>query len=200
MVLVRRALAFPFYLLAFVLHLLTALLTILAQKIAGEDPRALKRSDRWIIAVSCAVALSAIPAWVASRPGPVTDLTRLAPRPPIDFSKAVVNYSPETLAQVKPLIRLTACIYAERAIKQWLDPEGIGFEPCGDGGRNTTKLDNNLIDVTVSGTATVGTTKRPFVVTLQHNPISTDEDGFVTTDIQIDGAEAKGQLACAGPQ
>ena len=95
-----------------------------------------------------------------------------------------------------------ACVYAQRTIKQWLDPERIGFEPCGDGGKNTTTLADNLIDVTVSGMATVGTAKRPFTVTLQHNPISTDEDGFITTDIQVDGEEApaQAQLACALPQ
>jgi hypothetical protein len=195
---VRRVLAFPFYLIAFVLHLLTALFTILAQKIAGDDIRTINRRDRWTNAVLCAVALCSIPAWFASRPERASDYTRLAPRPEMDFSGAVVNYSEAQLPQIKSLIRLTACIYAQRAVRQWLEPATVSFAPCADGGQNTTTLADNLIDAIVSGTATVRNTQRPFTVTLQHNPPSTDDDGFITRDIQIDAGEA--QMACAGTQ
>jgi hypothetical protein len=102
----------------------------------------------------------------------------------MDFSAAMVSYPDAQLPAIKSLIRLTACVYAERAVKQWLDPAKVAFAPCADGGENTITLADNLIDATVSGVATVGGAQRPFTVTLQHNPPSTDDDGFITRDIR----------------
>lgn len=194
----RRALAFPFYLTAFILHLLTALFTIFAQKIAG-DTAPPSRHEKWAVVAVCTVALAAIPTWVASRPTPAIDYIRLAPRPPMDFSGVAVNYPEAQLPGIKSLIRLSACIYAERALRQWLEPAtAISFAPCADGGENATTLADNLIDAQVSGTAMVGNIKRPFVVALQHNPISTDDDGFITRDIKIEQADT--QVVCAAAQ
>jgi hypothetical protein len=48
---VRRALAFPFYLIAFVLHLLTAFFAILAQKIAGDESEPSRKTHIILISV-----------------------------------------------------------------------------------------------------------------------------------------------------
>ena len=61
----------------------------------------------------------------------------------------------------------------------------VSFSPCG-GGAVVAALDDNLIDVVVSGIATAGAIERPFTVTLQHYPPSTSENGFITRSIQID--------------
>ena len=198
MVLLRHALAFPFYLLAFVFHLLTALFTIAAQKIAGDEPGSLRRHEVLSVGTVCLVAIAAIPVGVLSRPVPTVDETRLVPQTPMDFRGAKANFTPDQIIWAKPLIRLTACIFAERVIRHQLDPAVVSFAPCGDGGNIKTTLDDNFIDVTISGTAHVGASERPFTVTLQHYPPSTDEDGFIATDIQITPGET--QVSCASDQ
>jgi hypothetical protein len=116
----------------------------------------------------------------------------------MDFSRVVVNYSEAELPEIKSLIRLSACLYAERALKQWMFPERAQFTACGDGGRNKVVVDETLIDVSVSGITFAGTTARPFIVTLEHNPISTDEEGFITRHIHIEDGETRSRVLSIG--
>ena len=113
------------------------------------------------------------------------DVSRFAPQAAMDYRAVKAEFTPEQLAWIKPLIRLTACIFAENAIRHKLEPMPVSFSPCGGGAVHAT-LDDNLIDVVVSGIATAGAIERPFTVTLQHYPSSTDENGFITLSIQID--------------
>jgi hypothetical protein len=195
MKLIRNTLAFPFYFVAFVLHLLCAAFTVMAQKIAGDEPETLQRHEMLSVGLVCALAIAAILVWALSRPAPAVDLTRLVPQTPMDFRGARPNFTSEQLVWAKPLIRLTACIFAERAIRHYLDPATVSFAACGDGGKIETTLDDNFIDMTVSGIAHVEKDDRPFKVILQHYPPSTDEDGFIPTDIQIN--TDKIQISCA---
>lgn len=190
----RNAVAFPFYLLALLFHLLTALFTVIAQKIAGDESEPSRRTEAVSLATTAVLAIVAVPAWVASNP-PAIDWSRLTPQQPMDYRAAKAGFTPEQTVWVKPRIRLTACTFAEKAVRHLLEPMPVGFKPCGDGGGVRTVLDDNLIDVVVSGVATIGEkTERPFTVTLQHNPPSTDEDGFVVMAIDIgsDGVLASG--------
>jgi hypothetical protein len=61
---VRRALAFPFYLIAFVLHLLTAFFAIIAQKIAGDESEPSRKTDIILSSVLCIAVVSTVPLWV----------------------------------------------------------------------------------------------------------------------------------------
>jgi hypothetical protein len=181
---VRSTLAFPFYVLAFVFHLLTALFTVIAQKIAGEEsgpPRRKKTVSHVIVA---AFVIAAAPVLVSLNP-PAMDVSRLAPQAAMDYRAVKAEFTPEQLAWIKPLIRLTACIFAENAIRHKLEPMPVSFSPCGGGAVHAT-LDDNLIDVVVSGIATAGAIERPFTVTLQHYPPSTNENGFIALSIQTD--------------
>jgi hypothetical protein len=188
----RNIVAFPFYLLALLFHLLTALFTAIAQKIAGDE----SEPSRWHEAVSLVTIAVLTTAWVASNP-PLVDRSRLTPQQPIDYRGTKVEFTPEQTVWVKSTIRLTACTFAEKAVRHHLEPSPVGFAPCGDGGGVQTVLDDNLIDVVVSGVATVGEKiERPFRVTLQHNPPSTDEDGFVVMAIDLDRDAV---LASGGP-
>jgi hypothetical protein len=42
---IRRALAFPLYCIAFVLHLMTAMMTVISAKVAGDDDIDVRPSD-----------------------------------------------------------------------------------------------------------------------------------------------------------
>ncbi len=181
----RNAVAFPFYLLALLFHLLTALFTVIAQKIAGDESEPPQRYVTVSLVALAVLAISAVTAWVALNP-PVADWSRLVPQQPVDYRGAKAEFAPEQAGWVKSVIRLTACTFAERAVRHRLEPVPVGFAPCGDGGGVQTKLDDNLIDVVVSGVATVGEIKRPFRVTLQHYPPSIDEDGFLVIAINLD--------------
>jgi len=113
----------------------------------------------------------------------------------MDYRGAKVSFEPGQMAWVKATIRQTACTFAEKAVRHRLEPTPVGFAPCGDGGGIQTILDDNLIDVVVSGVATVGQKiARPFTVTLQHYPPSVDEDGFVVLAIDLgsDGVQVSG--------
>ena len=181
----RNVVAFPFYVLALIFHLLTALFTAIAQKIAGDESEPSRRQEAVSVVTIAVLMMAATTAWVASNP-PATDWSRLTPQQPMDYRGAKAGFTPEQTLWVKPRIRMTACTFAEKAVRHRLEPMPVGFAPCGDGGGVQTVLDDNLIDVVVSGVATVDEkVERPFTVTLQHYPPSTDEDGFLVLGIDL---------------
>jgi hypothetical protein len=190
---VRNVVAFPFYLLAMVLHLLTAFFTVVAQKIAGDESEPPRRQTASLVTIAV-IAIAAVTAWFASNP-PAVDWSRLTPQAPMDFSGAKASFEPGQMAWVKSIVRQTACILAEKAVRHRLEPTPVAFAPCGDGGGIQTVLDDNLIDVVVSGVAIINEkTERPFRVTMQHYPPSIDEDGFLvlTIDLDTDGIQVSG--------
>jgi hypothetical protein len=190
----RNVVAFPFYVLALVFHLLTALLTAIAQKIAGDESEPSRRQEAASLVTVAVLAIVAVPAWVASNP-PAIDWSRLTPKQPMDYRAAKAGFTPEQMVWVRSLIRLTACTFAEKAVRHRVEPMPVGFAPCGDRGGIQTILADNLIDVVVSGVATIGEKiERPFKVTLQHYPPSIDEDGFliIAIDLDTDGVQVSG--------
>jgi hypothetical protein len=188
---IRNVVAFPFYLLAMVFHLLTAFFTVVAQKIAGDEPEPPRRQTASLVTIAV-IAIAAATAWFASNP-PAVDWSRLTPQHPMDYRGAKASFEPGQMPWVKSIVRQTACIFAENAVRHRLEPTPVGFAPCGDGGGIQTELDDNLIDVVVSGVATIGEkTERPFKVTMQHYPPSIDEDGFLILTIDLDGIQVTG--------
>jgi hypothetical protein len=190
---IRNVVAFPFYLLAIVFHLLTRFFTVVAQKIAGDESEPPRRQTASLVTIAV-IAIAAVTAWFASNP-PAVDWSRLTPQAPMDFRGAKASFEPGQMASVKSIIRQTACVFAEKAVRHRLEPTPVGFAPCGDGGGIQTVLDDNLIDVVVSGVAIIDEkTERPFRVTMQHYPPSVDEDGFLilTIDLDTDGIQVSG--------
>jgi hypothetical protein len=190
---IRNVVAFPLYLLAMVLDLLTAFFTAVAQKIAGDEPEPPRRQTASLVTIAV-IAIAAVTAWFASNP-PAVDWSRLTPQAPMDFRGAKASFGPGQMASVRSIIRQTACTFAEKAVRHRLEPTPVGFAPCGDGGQIQTVLGDNLIDVVVSGVAIIDDkTERPFKVTMQHYPPSMDEDGFLvlTIDLDTDGIQVSG--------
>src|ERR1700733_7570491 len=129
---VRNVVAFPFYLLAMVFHLLTALFTVVAQKIAGDEPEPPRRQTASLVTIAV-TAIAVATAWFASNP-PAVDWSRLTPQHPMDYRGAKASFEPGQMPWVKSMIRQTACTFAEKAVRHRLEPTPVGFAPCGDGG------------------------------------------------------------------
>jgi hypothetical protein len=183
---VRRALAFPFYLIAFVLHLLTAFFAILAQKIAGDESEPSRKTHIILISVVCVAVVSTVPLWVVTRPVTNTML-RLGLHAPIESWRTIKpEFTPDQLVWVKPMIRISACTFAERVIRHQVEPDTVDFEPCREGGKIQTTLTDDLMDATVTGVAMIDRQERHFIVTLQHYPPSTNEGSFIATKLQIE--------------
>jgi hypothetical protein len=184
---IRRVLAFPLYFLAFVFHLLTALFTVSAQKIAGDESGPLHRSETISLVAIAVIVIAAVPAWVSANP-PAVDEYLLTAHAPIGF-RIDPSFAPEQMASSIPLIRIWACILSQNAVRHALQPAPVEFAPCNNNDRIIqTTLAENLIDMTVSGVATVGKARRNFTVTLQHNPPTVNGQGFNITAIQIDSS------------
>lgn len=193
---VRNSLAFPFYFIAFVLHLLCAAFTVMALKIAGEESGPSSRAEIISLMVFCCAVVSAAPLYVLTRPVPVVDMTLLVPQAPMPSWRSVpTGFLPEQEVWTRPLVRLTACIFAERVIRHELDPATIEFAPCGGDGMNAITLDDAYFEATVSGVAKVNGVDRAFQVSLNHYPPSTSEWGFITTGLTIEREDTR--ISCA---
>ncbi len=179
---IKRALAFPFYLLTLVFHLPTVR-SIAIKKITGNESEASQQAVR--LAIVTVLAIVAVPGLVATRL-PARDWSRFNTQTPMDYRGAIAGFTADEMVRVKQLIRITACVFAENAVRHRLEPMQVSFAACGDGGDVHTTIDDNLIDIVVSGVATIGEIGRPFRVTLQHYPPSTDEAGFLATAIDVD--------------
>jgi hypothetical protein len=116
---------------------------------------------------------------------PPEDKSRYLVQPPMDFSGSEALFRPDQMVWVKPLIRTLGCVFAQNAVRHHLRPAAVGFAPCNLSGEIQIELDRNLIDMTVSGIATVDGANRPFTVTLQHNPPTLNEGGFIATSIDV---------------
>jgi hypothetical protein len=196
---VRRALAFPFYLIAFILHLLTAFFAIIAQKIAGDEPESSRKTDIILTSVVCIAAVSTIPLWVISKSVPDTML-RLGLHAPMDSWREIKpEFTPDQSVWVKPMIRISACTFAQRVIRHQVEPAIVDFEPCREGGKIQTTLTDDLMDATVTGVAMIDQRERHFIVTLQHYPPSTDEGSFIATKLQIEDGITQ-VASCASAQ
>lgn len=194
---VRQILAFPFYAVAFIFRLAMAPFILIGQKISPEGD--LSRPVDVILSVLiCCAILASAPGWIiATRTEPSGRLSsRLIPQGPVGgWTSIKPGFTEEELVRVKPQIRLTACIFAERAVRFQLEPSIVNFPPCGDGGQVDVAVADNFIDTTVSGDMTVNGRHQHFVVTLQHYPTSLDEWAFIAGTIQIEGGET--QISCA---
>ena len=114
------------------------------------------------------------------------DPTRLEivnPMKPTEFAKA--DFTPALRAVLIPQIKLVACIFSEKAVKHHVRPDQAGLPICPSRDIQVT-IDDNMINITVSGMANIDKIDRPFTVVLQHNPPSVTEDGLIVTGIKVD--------------
>jgi hypothetical protein len=194
---IRRTLAFPFYLVAFILHLLTALFTVIAQKIAGDDFETSRQANIIAIILICGASTVALTLWAIRTLETPVQTIALTPQAPMPSWRAIkTGFLPEQVVWAKPLINLTACVFAQRALRHALEPATVGFEPCGEGGKITTIVDDDYYEASVSGVALVNGKDRAFKVALNHYPPSTSEWGFIATDIQIEKPKDIDVAAC----
>jgi hypothetical protein len=107
-----------------------------------------------------------------------------AVRAPMDFRGAKAQFEPGQMVWVLPLIRTFGCTFAQNVVRNHLEPAVVSFDSCSSGKIDST-LDDNLIDITVSGIAVVNGVERTFKVTLQHYPPSTSEEGFIATSVEV---------------
>lgn len=202
MKLIRNTLAFPFYFVAFVLHLLCAAFTIVAQKIAGDESGPSHIVDIAAIVLISFAGVTAMPIYVLTRPDPDSNAQKaqLVPQAPLAHWRSIpTGFLPEQNVWARPLVRLNACIFAERAVRNALQPAMVEFAPCGDGGKNHADLDDDYYEASVRGIATVNGKERAFTVTLNHYPPATSEWGFIATGIEIEREHPTHQIACAEP-
>jgi hypothetical protein len=104
---------------------------------------------------------------------------------PKDYSGVPIGFLPEQMIWAKPLIKMLGCMVAQNAVRHRLRPASVGFEPCSGNGAIQATLNDNLIDMTVSGIAKVNGTDMLFSVVLQHYPPSTNTDDFFVMSIEI---------------
>ncbi|MDE5451341.1 hypothetical protein GWE18_00425 [Bradyrhizobium sp. CSA112] len=110
------------------------------------------------------------------------DPTRLEPSGPMRYEK--VEFSKAKLAAMIPAIKLTACLFAEKAVRHHVRPTPVMLPSCG-GKDFRVDISDDLINIAVSGIATIDKVDRPFTVTLLHNPVSVTEDGLIVTEILV---------------
>lgn len=116
---------------------------------------------------------------------PETDPARLKPTSPATnamFEK--VDYSPTEVARRIPSIRLSACLFSEKVVRHYVKPALVKLPSCGSNYFHVT-IAENLIDITVSGMATIENNDWPFTVVFQHNPPSVTEDGLLVTSVEV---------------
>jgi hypothetical protein len=94
------------------------------------------------------------------------------------------NFTPAELALRLPQIKLASCIFSEKAVRHHLGQINVVLQSCGERGHVT--ISDSLIDIVVSGIATIEKIDHPFTVTLEHNPISVTEDGLIVTAINVE--------------
>jgi hypothetical protein len=139
------------------------------------------------------LGISAVPALIYR--APETSSARLEPVKPMkneEFAKA--EFTPANLAAVLPNIRIVACIFSEKAVRHYVRPALVTLPSCGARDFHVM-ITENLIDITVSGVATIENADHPFTVVLQHNPPSVTEDGLIVTAVEVSGlskASSKG--------
>jgi hypothetical protein len=193
-----RIVASPFYSIAFVLHLLCALFTIIAQKIAGDESGPTRGVEAFSFVVLCCAMLSAVPLFSFEREDTPPDLVSLlVPQMPRPDWRSIKTGFTKDQAWEPALIRLNACVFAERAVRHALESSSVQFDPCGDGGRIRTTIDDDFFETTVSGVARVDDKPKAFTVTLNHYPPSVTEWGYITTGIEIEREANSAQIACA---
>jgi len=120
--------------------------------------------------------------WLAAHPKE-PDPADLLPQAPTDWSGVKPGFTPDQMVWAIPQVKQWACVRAEMAVRYYLRPALVSFPTCGVGDK--TEIDENLINVTVSGTATIGDVERPFTVVLEHYPSSLDMNGYIIISIDV---------------
>jgi len=187
MIAARRMFAGPFYLLAFIFHLLTAFFTFAAQYISGDDFKERGKSIPLILVAIFAVCAVAVSAMLA-KPKQILSADRFVIHSPSDFRGVKVGYNAEEMKRARDLIRVTACTFTEEAIRYSLRPARVSFRSCSSEADFLITISEDLIDVSVAGLTKINGATDRFNVTLQHYPSSVDVEGFQMTAVELRSA------------
>lgn len=183
MILVRRTLASPLYLLAFMFHLLCAFFTWAAQYISGDDFK--ERDMRLPIIVIAMLSAGVIIVKSPPHDHPLSDDRLKIVGHPTEYGEVKLPYTEAEMTRVLPYLKLTACIFAQEAVRYSLRPDSVSFVACPHTSDFNIVFSQDLTDVTVSGLATVDGLEKPFTATLQHYPTATEIDGYQTIAIKV---------------
>ena len=112
---------------------------------------------------------------------------RLMPVDRMDFSHRPHHFSQDDMKIALPTIRFNGCLMAQAAVLHALKPEAVSSASCDDPRNFDISISKNLEDVSVSGVVEVNKQPKPFIVTMQHNPVSLGIEGIIIIDITIDG-------------
>ncbi|MEH2526090.1 MULTISPECIES: hypothetical protein [unclassified Bradyrhizobium] len=192
----RRAVAFPVYLLAFACHLLCMFFTWLAQYISGDD--FVHRSPWPPLGFLVAVATALLVAFVA-RGMSVRDDSQFELVAPVGELQKAPNYTEQELARVMPHIEMTACIFAQLALRHSLRPRNVAFLPCSNDAKFKVKFREDLGVATVAGQLEIDGASRGFTAVLNHHPAATEIDGYRAVRLDVDGIGTFTSAAASRP-
>ena len=113
----------------------------------------------------------------------LVDPADVSPQPWRPYWEEKSSFSHEQLKWILPLVRQQACVKAEMAVRHHMLPPPDLLPVCGVD--DHTEIDADLANITVSGVALVGKTKRPFTVKLQHYPSSVSQSGLIVLSIDL---------------
>jgi len=156
--------------------------TWLAEWISGEHSP--KHGGKIIFAIGW-IALVGILATKIPTEYPPPD--HIVPRERMESFGQPHHFTREEMKIALPVIKHNACLVAEDAVRYAFKPAAVGFAPCGDLGNFDISIGEDLEDISVSGVADVNEERKPFIVKLQHNPVSLGIEGMIVNDIAIDG-------------
>lgn len=194
----REVIAFPFYLLAFVFHLLCAFFTWAGDTLAGHNQGPANRNETISVIAICAACLT-FALTALAKPEIEDQSAALAIRAPIEAWRNVPLPFTADQPWAKSLIELNACVFAQRVVRNELNGATVQFEPCGTPA-NRVWLDAHYFEATLSGVARVNAKETPFKVFMNHFPPSTGLWGFVATGLEIEPPTQSGQcVASATP-
>jgi hypothetical protein len=183
MIAVRRALAWPFYLVAISCHLLASLFGWLAQYISGDDfkQHSVLPPLTIIVALSIAVLVA-----LAARTNPADRVSEFELVAPVTEMQKAPDYTAEERARVIPYIETMACLFATGALRYSLRPHSVGFVPCTHGSDYTVSFREDLGVATVAGQVEIDGAQHRFTALLNHYPPATDVEGFRAVKFEID--------------
>lgn len=128
------------------------------------------------------LALSFGVGWLSShRAQP--DPSDFLPQGARDYSDIKPKFTPEQIAWAIPLIKRNACVRAEMAVKYHLRPALVSGPTCGIDDK--TEIDEDLVNVTVSGIAKIDQVEHPFTVVLEHYPPSISLTAYIILSIDV---------------
>ena len=182
----RSIIAHIFYVPAWICFLLSVLIgkigeqfSKIAEQIDGPALTYRQKAAVWLAGMTMVLVFIGQRAMRADH----ADLAQLTPQAAPIYT-GIPNFTQEQLSWVQDTVKMNGCFVAQRAVRHHLRPDPVSFDPCPQPTIIKT-LNAELTELNVTGEATVFGQRRPFKVTLAHDPVSVIEAGFTVTTIEV---------------